>query len=199
MQAILGKKRKTRTSTDGISSPQNLSKQSQNRTIPGTAAKKEDQLEIVVSNKNIFVPKNTVACNKPGDTISTIDFEVTTDNQYVDSSIVKYKYVDLLRSFFFIALKSTFLLLLNNTAMLYYINFHTSARNCEEIQNGNNGKHEAVVIKHLVQRINTLENSNKKVNERLKTCICFQPVHKNILNNDEKVIFYTGIPKLLDS
>ena len=54
-------------------------------------------------------------------------------------------------SFFFMALKSTFLLLLNNTAMLYYINFHTSATNWEEIQNGNNGKHEAVVIKYLVQ------------------------------------------------
>ena len=32
--------------------------------------------------------------------------------------------------------------------MLYDINFHTSASNGEQIQNGNNGKtHEAVVIK----------------------------------------------------
>ena len=81
--------------------------------------------------------------------------------------------------------------------MLYYINFHISACNGEQIQNGNNGKnHEAVVIKYLVQRIKTLEKSNKKLNERLKNCICFQPVHKNILKNDEKVVFYTGIPKL---
>ena len=63
VQAILGKKRKTRTSTDGISSIQNLSKQSQNEDIPGTAAKKEDQLEIVGSNKNIFVPKIFLAIN----------------------------------------------------------------------------------------------------------------------------------------
>ena len=88
MQGTLGKKRKTRTSTDGISSLQNLSKQSQNDDIPGTAAKKEDQLEIVGSNKNIFVPKNTVSCDKVGDTRSTTDFEVTTDNQHVDSCIV---------------------------------------------------------------------------------------------------------------
>ena len=148
--AILGKKRKTRTSTD----PQNLSKKSQNKDIPATGAKKEDPLEIVGSIKNIFVPKNTVSCNKFGDTKSIIDFEVTTDNQHVDSSIVTYKHVDLLMSFFFIVLKLTFLLLLNNTAMLYYINFYTSARNWEEIQNGNNGKHEAVVIKYLVQRTN---------------------------------------------
>ena len=87
--------------------------------------------------------------------------------------------------FFFIALES-----------IYYINFHTSTRNWEEIQNDNNGKHEAVVIKYLVQRIKTLENSNKKVNERLKNCTCFQPVHKKILKNDENVMFYTGIPKL---
>ena len=81
----------------GISSPQNLSKQSQNEDIPGTAVKKEDQLEIVGSNKNIFVPKNTVFFNKLGDTIGIIDFEVTTDdNQHVDSSIVTYKHVDLL-------------------------------------------------------------------------------------------------------
>ena len=85
VQAILGKKRKTRTSTDGISSIQNLSKQSQNEDIPGTAAKNEDQLVIVGSNKNIFVSKN---CDKLGDTISITDFEVTTDNQHVDSYIV---------------------------------------------------------------------------------------------------------------
>ena len=123
----IGYKRKTRTSVKGKTFPPNLSKQNQNKDISGTAAKKEDQLEIVGNNKNIFVPKNTVSCNKLGDTISTIDFEVTTDNQYVDSSIVTYKHVDLLMSFFFIALKSNFLLLLNNTAILYYINFHTSA------------------------------------------------------------------------
>ena len=63
----MGKKRKTGTSTDGISSPQNLPKQSQNENIPETAAKKEDQLETVGTNKNIFVPKNTVFCNKLGD------------------------------------------------------------------------------------------------------------------------------------
>ena len=83
--------------------------------------------------------------------------------------------------------------------MLYYImiNFHTSTSNGEQIQKGNNGKnHEAVVIKYLVQRIKTLENSNKKLNERLKNCVCFQPVHKNVPKNDEKVMFYTGIPKL---
>ena len=89
------------------------------------------------------------------------------------------------------------LLLLNSTAMLYYINFHTSASNGEQIQNGNNGKnHETVVIKYLVQQIKTLEKSNKKLNERLKNCMCFQSVHKNILQDDEKVMFYTGIPKL---
>ena len=56
--------------------------------------------------------------------------------------------------------------------MLYYINFHASARNWEEIQNGNNGKHETVVIKYLAQRKKTLENSNKKLNEeRLKNCM----------------------------
>ena len=48
-------------------------------------------LEIVGSNKNIFLTKNTVSCDKLGDTISTIDFKVTTDNQHVDSSIVTYK------------------------------------------------------------------------------------------------------------
>ena len=83
--------------------------------------------------------------------------------------------------------------------MLYYImiNFHTSASNGEQIQKGNNGKnHEAVVIKYIVQRIKTLENSNKKLNERLKNCVCFQPVPKNLPKNDEKVLFYTGIPKL---
>ena len=192
VQAILGKKRKTRTSTDGISSPTNLSKQSQNEDIPGTTAKKEDQLEIVGSNQNIFLPKNIVSCDKLGDTST-----VTTDNQHVDSSIVTHQNMDLLMSFFFIALKSTFLLLLNNTDMLYEINFHTSASNGEQIQSGNNGKtHEAVVIKYLVQRIKTLEKSNKKLNERLKNCICFQPVHKSILKNDEKYMFYTGIPKL---
>ena len=79
--------------------------------------------------------------------------------------------------------------------MLYYIriNFHTSASNGEQIQKGNNGKnHEAVVIKYLVLRIKTLENSNKKLNERLKNCIFFQSVHKNIPKNNEKVMFYTG-------
>ena len=65
-------------------------------------------LETVGSNKNIFVTKNTVSCGKLGDTISTIDFEVTTDNQHVDSSIVTYKHMDFLMSLFFIALKSTF-------------------------------------------------------------------------------------------
>ena len=80
--------------------------------------------------------------------------------------------------------------------MLYYISFHTSARNWEEIQNGNNGKQEAVLVKYLVQWIKTLENSNQKLNERLKNCICFQRVHKNIRKNDEKIMFYTGIPTL---
>ena len=62
---------------------------------------------------------------------------------------------------------------------------------------GNNGKnHETIVIKYLVQRIKTLEKSSKKVNERLRNCICFQTVHKNILKNDEKVMFYIDIPKL---
>ena len=56
-------------------------------------------------------------------------------------------------TFFFIALKLTFLLLLNNVTMLYYMNFHTSARNQEEIQNGDDGKQEAVVFKYLVQQI----------------------------------------------
>ena len=41
VQAILGKKRKTRTSTDGISSPTNLSKQSRNEDIPGLLLKKK--------------------------------------------------------------------------------------------------------------------------------------------------------------
>ena len=53
-------KRVQAISIDGIFSQKNLSKQSQNEDIPGTAAKKEDQLEIVGSNKNIFAPKNTV-------------------------------------------------------------------------------------------------------------------------------------------
>ena len=48
--------------------------------------------------------------------------------------------MDLLMSFFLIPLKSTFLFLLNNTAMLYYISYHSSASNGEQIQNGNNGK-----------------------------------------------------------
>ena len=57
---------------------------------------------------------------------------------------------------------------------VHYINFHTSTSNGEQIQNGNNGKnHEAVIIKYLVQRIKKLENSNKKLNERLKNCMCF--------------------------
>ena len=74
--------------------------------------------------------------------------------------------------------------------MLYYINFHSSISNGEQIQDGNNGKkHEAVVIKYLVQRIKTLEKINKKLNERLKNCMYFQPVHKNILKNDGKVMF----------
>ena len=77
--------------------PPKIYPNSQNEDIPGTAVKKEDQLEIVGSNKNIFVPKNTVFFNKLGDTIGIIDFEVTTDdNQHVDSSIVTYKHVDLL-------------------------------------------------------------------------------------------------------
>ena len=87
-------------SIDGIFSPKNLSKQSQNEDIPGTAAKKEDQLEIVGSNKNIFAPKNTVPwANKIGDTINTIDFKVITDNQHIGSSIVIYKHVELLMKF----------------------------------------------------------------------------------------------------
>ena len=62
--------------------------------------------------------------------------------------------------YFFVALKSTFLLLLNNTAMHYYSNFHTSADNVKQIQNGNNGKnYEAVVIKYLSQ---TKKNWEKK-------------------------------------
>ena len=67
-----------------MSSQENLSKKSPNEDIPGTATKKEDQLEIVDSNKNILVPKNTVSCNKLGDTISTIytDFKVITDNKH---------------------------------------------------------------------------------------------------------------------
>ena len=69
----MGKKRKTRTSADGISSPQNLSKQSQNENIPGIADKK-----IVGSNNNIFVPKNTVSFDKLGDIISTIDLKLPT-------------------------------------------------------------------------------------------------------------------------
>ena len=53
--------------------------------------------------------------------------------------------------------------------MLYYMNFHTIASNWEQIQKANNGKsHKAAVIKCLVQRIKILENSNKKLNERLK-------------------------------
>ena len=80
---------------------------SQNEDIPGTTTKKEDRLEIVGSNNNNFVPKNTVSCDKLGDT-STIDFEVTTDNQHVGSSIVTYQHMDLLMSFFFMALKSIF-------------------------------------------------------------------------------------------
>ena len=40
--------------------PPKIYPNSQNEDIPGTAVKKEDQLEIVGSNKNIFVPKNTV-------------------------------------------------------------------------------------------------------------------------------------------
>ena len=160
VQAISVKKKKTRSSIGGISFPKNLPKQSQNTDIPGTAAKKEDQLGIVVSKENIFVPNNTVSCDKLDNKI-TIDFELT-DNQHVDSSLVTYQHMDLLMSFFFITLKSSFLLLLNNTAMLYYINFHTSASNREHIQNGNNGKtHETVVIKYLVQRIKTLEKNNK--------------------------------------
>ena len=31
-----------------------------------------------------------------------MDFEVTTDNQHVDSSIVTYQHMDLLMSFYFI-------------------------------------------------------------------------------------------------
>ena len=67
-----------------MSSQKNLSKKSPNEDIPGTATKKEDQLEIVDSNKNILVPKNTVSCNKLGYTISTIytDFKVITDNKH---------------------------------------------------------------------------------------------------------------------
>ena len=67
-----------------MSSQKNLSKKSPNEDIPGTATKKEDQLEIVDSNKNILVPKNTVSYNKLGDTISTIytDFKVITDNKH---------------------------------------------------------------------------------------------------------------------
>ena len=69
--------------------------------------------------------------------------------------------------------------------MLYYIDFHTSASNGEQIQIGNNGKnHVIVVIKYLVQQIKTLGKSNKKLNEKLKNCICFQPVHKNIMQDD---------------
>ena len=55
-----------------------------------------------------------------------------------------------------------FLLLLNSTAMLYYIDFHTSASNGEQIQIGNNGKnHVIVVIKYLVQQIKTLGKVTK--------------------------------------
>ena len=61
---------------------------------------------MVGSIKNIFVSKNTVSCNKFGDTISTIGFEVTIDNQHVDSVIVTYQHRDLLMSFFFIALQT---------------------------------------------------------------------------------------------
>ena len=63
-------------------------------------------------------------------------------------------------SLIFIALKSTSLLLLNNTATLCYISFYASIG--KQIQNDNNGKnHEAVVIKYLVQQIKTLEKGTK--------------------------------------
>ena len=88
--------------------PPNLSQQSENEDIQGTAAKK-DQLEI-------NVPKNAVSCDKLGDT-NINDFE-TIDNQYVDCSVVIYQHMDLLKSFFFISFESTFLLLLGKTAML---------------------------------------------------------------------------------
>ena len=184
------KKRKTRSSTDGISSQQNLSKQSQNEDIHGTAANKEDQLEIVGNNHNVFVPKNTVSCDKLGGTISTIDFEVTTDNQHVDSCIVTYKHLDLLLSFFFIALKSTF--------YSYWVTLPCFIKPIFTVVlvMGNKfkmvimvKKHEAVVIKYLVQRIKTLEKSNKKLNERLKNYMCFQPVHKISWRTMKKLCF----------
>ena len=37
-----------------------------------------------------FYSKNAVSCVKLGYAISAIDFEVTTDNQHVDSSIVTH-------------------------------------------------------------------------------------------------------------
>ena len=104
VQVILGKKRKTRTSTDGISSQKIYPNRVRMKTFQEPLLKKKEQLEIVDNNNNIFVPKNIVSCDKLGDTIGTIDFEVTTDNQHVDSSIVTYKHMDLL-SFFFTALK----------------------------------------------------------------------------------------------
>ena len=111
MQAILGKKRKVRTSTDGISSPQNVSKRSHNKDIPGTAAKKEDQLKYFVAIR-IFLFQKKVSCNKLGDTISTIDFEVTTDSPHVDSSIATYKHVDLLISFFLYCIEISYFIVI---------------------------------------------------------------------------------------
>ena len=103
VQVILGKKRKTRTSTDGISSHKIYPNRVRMKTFQKPLLKKK-QLEIVDNNNNIFAPKNIVSCDKLGDTISTIDFEVTTDKQHVDSSIVTYKHMDYL-SFFFTAMK----------------------------------------------------------------------------------------------
>ena len=63
-------------------------------------------------------------------------------------------------SLVFIALKSTSLFLLNNTATLCYINFYASIG--KQIQSDNSGKnHEATVITYLVQQIKTLEKGTK--------------------------------------
>ena len=75
-------------------------------------------------------------------------------------------------SLVFIALKSTSLLLLNNTATLCYINFYASIG--KQIQSDNSGKnHEATVIKYLVQQIKTLEKGMKSYTQDWKIVYAF--------------------------
>ena len=182
---LLGKKRKTRTSTAGI--PSARPKKILKTFVEGETASSVDNDDHSVTVTDCH-PLPNVLPPVEADKLVVCD-DLDMNKMPIIMTFLCYAVI--------VVMKLLYLLAVNNANNFVLVS--GSITSTHERKKTKKITYENIIIKYLIKQLQSAQKLNKKLSEKCNKCTCQKPlrVNESILKTDKKVLFYTGIPNLV--